>query len=91
MGGPAAALEGKLIPIVSGEKSVYEKISSVISMLGNPIYYLGDKPGLANAIKLALNLNIGIIAVALSEGFDFIREFWTRAEFVSQNSEFYLF
>lgn len=68
MGGPAAALEGKLIPIVSGEKSVYEKISSVICNLGNPIYYVGDKPGLANAIKLALNLNIGIIAVALSEG-----------------------
>ncbi|MGB9168172.1 MAG: NAD(P)-dependent oxidoreductase, partial [Nitrososphaeraceae archaeon] len=67
-GGPAAALEGKLIPIVSGEKSVYEKISSVICNLGNPIYYVGDKPGLANAIKLALNLNIGIIAVALSEG-----------------------
>lgn len=68
MGGPAAALEGKLIPIVSGEKSVYEKISSVISKLGNPIYYVGDIPGFANAIKLALNLNIGIIAVALSEG-----------------------
>ncbi|HLN35554.1 MAG TPA: NAD(P)-dependent oxidoreductase [Nitrososphaeraceae archaeon] len=68
MGGPAAALEGKLIPIVSGEKFVYEKISSVISKLGNPIYYVGDKPGSANAIKLALNLNIGIIAVALSEG-----------------------
>ena len=36
--------------------------------LGNPIFYIGNKEGSANAIKLALNLNIGLLAMALSEG-----------------------
>ena len=68
MGGPTAALNGKLIPIVSGDKSSFERIKTILEKLGNPIYYIGNKPGTANAIKLSLNLNIAIIATALSEG-----------------------
>ena len=68
MGGPNAALHGKLIPIVSGEETSFKKIKNVLEELGDPIFYIGNKLGSANAIKLALNLNIGIIAMALSEG-----------------------
>jgi 3-hydroxyisobutyrate dehydrogenase len=68
MGGPNAALEGDLIPIVSGEESTFKKIKNILEKLGNPVFYIGNKEGSANAIKLALNLNIGLLAMALSEG-----------------------
>jgi 3-hydroxyisobutyrate dehydrogenase-like beta-hydroxyacid dehydrogenase len=68
MGGPNAALTGKLVPIVAGEETTFKKIKKVLEEVGNPVFYIGNKVGSANAIKLALNLNIGIIAMALSEG-----------------------
>ena len=68
MGGPNAALTGTLVPIVAGEESSFHKIKHILEELGNPVFYIGKKAGSANAIKLALNLNIGIIAMALSEG-----------------------
>ena len=68
MGGPNAALEGRLIPIVAGEENTFKKIKNILEKLGNPIFYIGNKEGSANAIKLALNLNIGLLAMALSEG-----------------------
>ncbi|NOJ28577.1 MAG: 3-hydroxyisobutyrate dehydrogenase [Nitrososphaeraceae archaeon] len=68
MGGPSSALKGEMVPIVSGNKTTYEKIKTYIEKLGKIIFYVGDTEGSANAIKLALNLNIGLIACALSEG-----------------------
>ena len=68
MGGPNAALDGRLIPIISGEESTFKKIKNILEKLGNPIFYIGNREGSANAIKLALNLNIGLLAMALSEG-----------------------
>jgi 3-hydroxyisobutyrate dehydrogenase-like beta-hydroxyacid dehydrogenase len=68
MGGPNAALKGHLIPIVSGEENTFKKIKNILEKLGNPIFYIGNKEGSSNAIKLALNLNIGLLAMALSEG-----------------------
>jgi 3-hydroxyisobutyrate dehydrogenase len=68
MGGPNAALEGRLIPIVSGEEKTFKKIKNILEKLGNPVFYIGNKEGSSNAIKLALNLNIGLLAMALSEG-----------------------
>ena len=68
MGGPNAALEGRLIPIVAGEENTFKKIKNILEKLGNPIFYIGNKEGSANAIKLALNINIGLLAMALSEG-----------------------
>jgi 3-hydroxyisobutyrate dehydrogenase len=68
MGGPNAALEGNLIPIISGEENIFKRIKNILEKLGNPVFYIGNKEGSANAIKLALNLNIGLLAMALSEG-----------------------
>lgn len=68
MGGPSAAFEGQLIPIVSGEELLFKKIKNILEKLGKPVFYIGNKEGSAIAIKLALNLNIGLLAMALSEG-----------------------
>jgi 3-hydroxyisobutyrate dehydrogenase len=73
MGGPAAAELGELVPIVSGAKLAFEKARPAIEALGKKIFYLGDRDGAANAIKLALNMNIALIASALSEGITLVR------------------
>jgi 3-hydroxyisobutyrate dehydrogenase len=72
MGGPAAAEVGELIPIVSGNRRAFEKVRQVIEKLGR-IFYVGEKDGSANTIKLALNLNIALIASGLSEGITLVR------------------
>jgi 3-hydroxyisobutyrate dehydrogenase len=72
MGGPAAAETGELIPIVSGNKQAFEKVRQVIENLGR-IFYVGEKDGSANTIKLALNLNIALIASGLSEGITLVK------------------
>jgi 3-hydroxyisobutyrate dehydrogenase len=72
MGGPAAAETGNLVPIVSGSKHAFEKVRQVIEELGTT-FYVGEGDGSANNIKLALNLNIALIACALSEGMTLVK------------------
>jgi 3-hydroxyisobutyrate dehydrogenase len=72
MGGPAAAEAGELIHIVSGNRQAFEKVRQIIEKLGR-IFYVGEKDGSANTIKLALNLNIALIASGLSEGIALVR------------------
>ena len=72
MGGPAAAETGNLVPIVSGSKQAFEKVRQVIEELGTT-FYVGEVDGSANNIKLALNLNIALIACALSEGMTLVK------------------
>lgn len=74
MGGPAAAEAGELIPIVAGPRDAFEKSRKVIEALGKRVFYVGDRDGSANAIKLALNLNIALIACAVSEGITLVRK-----------------
>ncbi|MDQ5875759.1 MAG: NAD(P)-dependent oxidoreductase, partial [Thermoproteota archaeon] len=72
MGGPAAAEAGDLVPIVAGSRQAFEKVIEVIEKLGRT-FYVGERDGSANAIKLALNLNIALIASAVSEGITLVR------------------
>jgi 3-hydroxyisobutyrate dehydrogenase len=72
MGGPAAAEAGGLVPIVAGSRQAFEKVRQVIEELGTT-FYVGERDGSANNIKLALNLNIALIASALSEGIALVR------------------
>lgn len=73
MGGPAAAEAGELIPMVAGSKGAFEKARPVIETLGKQVFYIGEKAGSANAVKLALNMNIALIATAVSEGITLTR------------------
>lgn len=72
MGGPAAAETGELVPMVSGSRQAFEKARHVIEKLGKT-FYVGERDGSANAIKLALNLNIALVASAVSEGITLAR------------------
>ena len=68
MGGPSAAEKGELVPIVSGPKAAFLKVKPIIDKLAKSVFYIGEDAASANVVKLALNLNIALIAGALSEG-----------------------
>jgi len=67
MGGPNLAEKGELVVMVGGKKDVYEKYKHVFDHIGNKTFYLGEN-GSGHAMKLAMNLQISMLALALSEG-----------------------
>jgi len=67
MGGPALAESGKLVMMIGGKKSIYTKCKPVFDAIGEKTFYLGNN-GSGDAMKLAMNLQIAILALAISEG-----------------------
>jgi 3-hydroxyisobutyrate dehydrogenase len=72
MGGPAAAETGDLVPMVAGSRQAFEKVRPIIEKLGKT-FYVSERDGAANAIKLAINLNIALVASAVSEGITLVK------------------
>jgi 3-hydroxyisobutyrate dehydrogenase len=67
MGGPSLAEKGQMIVMVGGKKEIYEKCKTVFDSIGEKTFLLGEN-GSGHAMKLALNSQIAILALALSEG-----------------------
>ncbi|HYL67451.1 MAG TPA: NAD(P)-dependent oxidoreductase [Nitrosopumilaceae archaeon] len=67
MGGPNLAEKGELVVMIGGKKEIYEKYKQVFDHIGNKTFYLGEN-GSGHAMKLAMNLQISMLALALSEG-----------------------
>jgi 3-hydroxyisobutyrate dehydrogenase len=72
MGGPPLAEKGELVVMVGGNREIYEKHKKIFDVIGNKTFYLGGN-GSAHAMKLALNLQIAMLALALSEGITLVR------------------
>ncbi|HKU84429.1 MAG TPA: NAD(P)-dependent oxidoreductase [Candidatus Nitrosocosmicus sp.] len=68
MGGPNDAKKGELISLVSGNENSFKEIRHVLEKISKHVFYVGPVNGVSNSIKLALNLNIAIITLSLSEG-----------------------
>ena len=67
MGGPNVAIDGNLVLMASGNKDVFDKYKQVFDTIANKTFFLG-KSGSAHSIKIAMNLQISLLALALSEG-----------------------
>jgi len=67
MGGPNVAIHGHLVLMASGSKDVFEAYKKVFDTIANKTFFLG-KSGSAHSIKIAMNLQISLLALALSEG-----------------------
>ena len=67
MGGPNVAISGKLMMMASGDKKSFEQCRNIFEKIANKIFFLGEN-GTAHSIKLAMNLQITMLALALSEG-----------------------
>jgi len=73
MGGPNVAITGDLVMMVSGDKESFENCKEVFDTIANKIFFLGES-GVANSIKLAMNLQITMLALALSEGITLVKK-----------------
>jgi len=67
MGGPNVAIDGKLVLMASGDRDVFDKYKQVFDTIANKTFFLG-KSGSAHSIKIAMNLQISLLALALAEG-----------------------
>jgi 3-hydroxyisobutyrate dehydrogenase-like beta-hydroxyacid dehydrogenase len=65
-GGVSGAERGALAIMVSGPRSEFEFIRTSLEAIGRP-FYIGDKPGSAQTMKLANNILAANVLVATSE------------------------
>jgi 3-hydroxyisobutyrate dehydrogenase-like beta-hydroxyacid dehydrogenase len=68
-GGVAGAERGTLTFMVSGPSDAYQQIQPIFSALGKNIFYIGEKPGLAQMMKLINNLLSATAMIISSEAF----------------------
>lgn len=73
LGGIAAAERGELTLIAAGAKTAYDQTESILKDISKQIFYIGSDHRTASALKLAVNINIALIALALAEGLVFVR------------------
>ena len=65
-GGVSGAEKGALAVMVSGPRNEFDVIRAVLETLGRP-FYIGDKPGSAQTMKLANNMLAANVLVATAE------------------------
>ena len=73
MGGPNVAISGKLVMMASGSRTSYNYCKTIFEKIANKIFFLGEQ-GTANSIKLAMNLQITMLALSLSEGITLVKK-----------------
>jgi 2-hydroxy-3-oxopropionate reductase len=66
-GGPAGARAGTLSVMVSGPKAAFDEVRPCFEAFGTTLTYCGDKPGLAQVLKLANNMLYATAFVATAE------------------------
>ena len=73
MGGPNVAIKGELVMMASGPKTSFDYCKTIFEQIANKIFFLGEQ-GIANSIKLAMNLQITMLALSLSEGITLVEK-----------------
>ncbi len=68
-GGVTGAEKGTLTVMVSGQKSIFEQVKPVLDIIGKNIIIVGEKPGLAQMMKLVNNLLSATTLAASAEAF----------------------
>ena len=74
MGGPNVAITGDLMMMASGPKKIFESCRNIFETIAKKIFFLGETPGVAHSVKLAMNLQITMTALALSEGIILVKK-----------------
>lgn len=73
MGGPNVAVSGDLVMMASGSADAFSRCREVLDAIASRVFFLGES-GVAHSVKLAMNLQITMLALALSEGITFVRK-----------------
>ncbi len=66
LGSVVPASQGKLTVVVSGEKSAFEKVESLMNKIGAHVFFLGE-PTFATKMKLVNNMVLGTFMATLAE------------------------
>jgi len=71
-GGPPKARDGSLTVMVSGPRAAYDAVEPLLGAFASHRFYLGDKPGIAQTMKLINNImsaaNLAIAAESMVMG-----------------------
>ncbi|MGY5148652.1 MAG: NAD(P)-dependent oxidoreductase [Candidatus Nitrosopumilus sp. bin_68KS] len=73
MGGPNVAITGNLVMMASGDKNTFDSCKNIFKTIANKVFFLGES-GVAHSVKLAMNLQITMLALALSEGIILVKK-----------------
>jgi len=73
MGGPNVAITGELVMMASGNKESFDYCKNILDTIASKVFFLGDS-GVAHSVKLAMNLQITMLALALSEGIMLVKK-----------------
>ena len=74
-GRPEAAEAGKLFIVAAGEPSVVERCKALLEALGQRLFIIGDKPEMANVVKLSGNFLIASVIESLGEAIALVRKY----------------
>ena len=74
-GRPDAAEAGKLFVVVAGDKSAVERCKPLLEVLGQRVFVMGDKPEMANVVKLSGNFLIASVIESLGEAIALTRKY----------------
>ncbi len=72
MGGPNVAITGNLVLMAGGNKEIFDKFKPIFDTIASKNFFLGPN-GTAHSVKLAMNLQIAMLALAISEGITLAR------------------
>ena len=74
-GRPEAAEAGKLFVVAAGNPEVIERCRPVLETIGQRLFVMGDKPEMANVVKLGGNFLIASIIESLGEAIALARKY----------------
>ena len=73
MGGPNVAISGELVMMISGNKKAFEQCKKNLANIAKDLFFLGES-GVAHSVKLAMNLQITMLALSLAEGITLMKK-----------------
>ena len=74
-GRPEAAEAGKLFVVAAGDKSAVERCKPLLETVGQRVFVMGDKPEMANVVKLSGNFLIASVIESLGEAVALTRKY----------------
>ena len=73
-GRPEAAEGAKLAVVAAGNAAAFERCKPLFESMGPKLWYVGEKPSLANTVKLSGNFLIATVLESLAEALTFARK-----------------
>ena len=74
-GRPEAAEAAKLFVVAAGDKETVERYKPLLEALGQRVFVMGDKPEMANVVKLSGNFLIATVIESLGEAMALARKY----------------